>query len=182
MRCIPNMVIMAPSDENECRQMLYTGHTHKGPSAVRYPRGTGCGATVEKAMTAFPLGKGVVRREGEKIAILNFGTTLPYALEAAEALNATVADMRFVKPLDESLISQLAASHDVLVTVEENAIAGGAGSGVIEYLMKSRQVKPVLQIGLPDKFIHQGSQQELHAELELDGKGIEAQIRRYLQA
>lgn len=182
MRCIPNMVIMAPSDENECRQMLYTGHTHKGPSAVRYPRGTGCGATVEKTMTALPMGKGVVRREGEKIAILNFGTTLPYALEAAEALNATVADMRFVKPLDEDLISQLAASHDVLVTVEENAIAGGAGSGVIEYLMKSRQIKPVLQIGLPDKFIHQGSQQELHAELELDGKGIEAQIRRYLQA
>ncbi|MBV7299109.1 1-deoxy-D-xylulose-5-phosphate synthase [Enterovibrio paralichthyis] len=182
MRCIPNMVIMAPSDENECRQMLYTGHTYKGPSAVRYPRGTGCGATVEKTMTALPMGKGVVRREGEKIAILNFGTTLPYAMEAAEALNATVADMRFVKPLDESLISQLAASHDVLVTVEENAIAGGAGSGVIEYLMKSRQIKPVLQIGLPDKFIHQGSQQELHAELELDGKGIEAQIRRYLQA
>lgn len=180
MRCIPNMVIMAPSDENECRQMLYTGHLHQGPSAVRYPRGTGCGATVEKAMTALPIGKGVVRRQGEKIAILNFGTMMPYALQAAENLNATVADMRFVKPLDEALIDELVASHDVLVTVEENAISGGAGSGVIEYLMKSRQIKPVLQIGLPDKFIHQGTQQELHEELEIDGKGIEAQIRCYL--
>ncbi|EOD80794.1 1-deoxy-D-xylulose 5-phosphate synthase [Grimontia indica] len=180
MRCIPNMVIMAPSDENECRQMLYTGHLHQGPSAVRYPRGTGCGATVEKAMTALPIGKGVVRRQGEKIAILNFGTMMPYALQAAENMNATVADMRFVKPLDEALIDELVASHDVLVTVEENAISGGAGSGVIEYLMKSRQIKPVLQIGLPDKFIHQGTQQELHEELEIDGKGIEAQIRRYL--
>ncbi|AMG31213.1 1-deoxy-D-xylulose-5-phosphate synthase [Grimontia hollisae] len=180
MRCIPNMVIMAPSDENECRQMLYTGHLHQGPSAVRYPRGTGCGVTVEKTMTALPIGKGVLRRQGEKIAILNFGTMMPYAMEAAEKLNATVADMRFVKPLDEALIDELAATHDVLVTVEENAISGGAGSGVIEYLMKSRQIKPVLQIGLPDKFIHQGTQQELHAELEIDGKGIEAQIRRYL--
>lgn len=180
MRCIPNMVIMAPSDENECRQMLYTGHLHQGPSAVRYPRGTGCGATVEKTMTALPIGKGVLRRKGEKIAILNFGTMMPYAMEAAEKLNATVADMRFVKPLDEALIDELAATHDVLVTVEENAISGGAGSGVIEYLMKSRQIKPVLQIGLPDKFIHQGTQEELHAELEIDGKGIETQIRRYL--
>ncbi|NGN99612.1 1-deoxy-D-xylulose-5-phosphate synthase [Grimontia sp. S25] len=180
MRCIPNMVIMAPSDENECRQMLYTGHLHQGPSAVRYPRGTGCGATVEKTMTALPIGKGVVRRQGEKIAILNFGTMMPYVLQAAENLNATVADMRFVKPLDEALIDELVASHEVLVTVEENAISGGAGSGVIEYLMKSRQIKPVLQIGLPDKFIHQGTQQELHEELEIDGKGIEAQIRRYL--
>lgn len=180
MRCIPNMVIMAPSDENECRQMLYTGHLHQGPSAVRYPRGTGCGATVEKTMTALPIGKGILRRQGETIAILNFGTMMPYAMEAAEKLNATVADMRFVKPLDEALIDELAATHDVLVTVEENAISGGAGSGVIEYLMKSRQIKPVLQIGLPDKFIHQGTQQELHAELEIDGRGIEAQIRRYL--
>ncbi|CZF81634.1 1-deoxy-D-xylulose-5-phosphate synthase [Grimontia marina] len=180
MRCIPNMVIMAPSDENECRQMLYTGHTHQGPSAVRYPRGNGCGAKVEEVMTALSIGKGVIRRQGEKIAILNFGTMMPYALEAAENLNATVADMRFVKPLDEALIDELATSHDVLVTVEENAISGGAGSGVLEYLMKSRQIKPVLQIGLPDKFIHQGTQQELHEELEIDGKGIEAQIRRYL--
>ncbi|WP_407333164.1 1-deoxy-D-xylulose-5-phosphate synthase [Enterovibrio sp. 27052020O] len=181
MRCIPNMVIMAPSDENECRQMLYTGHKHQGPSAVRYPRGTGCGANVEAVMTELPIGQGVLRRQGEKVAILSFGTMLPAALEAAENLNATVADMRFVKPLDEAMIDELVSTHDVLVTVEENAIAGGAGSGVVEYLMKSRQIKPVLQIGLPDTFIHQGTQQELHAELELDGRGIEAQIRRYLE-
>ncbi|WP_394210906.1 1-deoxy-D-xylulose-5-phosphate synthase [Enterovibrio calviensis] len=180
MRCIPNMVIMAPSDENECRQMLYTGHKHNGPTAVRYPRGTGCGATVETSMTQLPIGKGVLRRQGEKVAILSFGTMLPAALEAAENLNATVADMRFVKPLDEAMIDDLVSTHDVLVTIEENAIAGGAGSGVVEYLMKSRQIKPVLQIGLPDTFIHQGTQQELHEELELDSKGIEAQILRYL--
>ncbi|MFD2179445.1 1-deoxy-D-xylulose-5-phosphate synthase [Veronia pacifica] len=180
MRCIPNMVVMTPSDENECRQMLYTGHKHQGPSAVRYPRGAGCGANIEPEMTELPIGKGVIRRQGEKVAILNFGTLMPGAMKAAEALNATVVDMRFVKPLDQQLISELAEAHDVLVTVEENAIAGGAGSGVVEYLMQTRQVKPVLQIGLPDKFIHQGTQQELHAELELDGEGIETQIRRYL--
>ncbi|MGB7997641.1 MAG: 1-deoxy-D-xylulose-5-phosphate synthase [Photobacterium halotolerans] len=180
LRCIPNMVIMTPSDENECRQMLYTGHQHQGPSAVRYPRGSGTGVTPDATMTALELGKGILRRQGEKVAILNFGTTLSYALEAAEALNASVADMRFVKPLDEALIRQLADDHDLLVTVEENAIAGGAGSGVIEFLMKDKRIKPVLQIGLPDQFIHQGTQAELHAELEIDGPGIEAQIRRYL--
>ncbi|ATF08626.1 1-deoxy-D-xylulose-5-phosphate synthase [Candidatus Enterovibrio altilux] len=180
MRCIPNMVIMAPSDENECRQMLYTGHKYQGPSAVRYPRGTGCGAEVQQKMITLIIGKGIIRRQGESIAILSFGTMLTYVLEAAKNINATVADMRFVKPLDEALIDELVATHDAIVTVEENAIAGGAGSGVIEYLMKSRQIKPVLQIGLPDKFIHQGTQQELHEELEIDSKGIEAQIRRYL--
>ncbi|ELR65212.1 1-deoxy-D-xylulose 5-phosphate synthase [Photobacterium marinum] len=180
MRCIPNMVIMTPSDENECRQMLYTGHTHKGPSAVRYPRGSGTGVTPEREMTALEIGKGIVRREGERIAILNFGTTLSYALEAAENLNATVADMRFVKPLDEALILELAAKHDVLVTVEENAIAGGAGSGVNEFLMKQKVLKPVLNIGLPDRFIEQGTQAELHAMLEIDGPGIEKQIREYM--
>ena len=180
MRCIPNMVIMAPSDENECRQMLYTGHMHQGPSAVRYPRGSGTGIAPEREMTALPIGKGIVRREGEKVAILNFGTMLSYALEAAENLNATVADMRFVKPLDEALILELAASHDVLVTVEENAIAGGAGSGVNEFLMKQKVLKPVLNIGLPDRFIEQGTQAELHAMLEIDGPGIEKQIRAYI--
>ncbi|WP_064605586.1 1-deoxy-D-xylulose-5-phosphate synthase [Photobacterium sp. J15] len=180
MRCIPNMVIMTPSDENECRQMLYTGHIHKGPSAVRYPRGSGTGVTPEREMTALEIGKGIVRREGERIAILNFGTTLSYALEAAENLNATVADMRFVKPLDKALILELAAKHDVLVTVEENAIAGGAGSGVNEFLMKQKVLKPVLNIGLPDRFIEQGTQAELHAMLEIDGPGIEKQIREYM--
>ncbi|HIF9112937.1 TPA: 1-deoxy-D-xylulose-5-phosphate synthase [Photobacterium damselae] len=180
MRCIPNMVIMAPSDENECRQMLYTGHKHQGPSAVRYPRGSGMGVDVQQEMTELEIGKGIVRRQGEKVAILNFGTMLEYALEAAENLNATVADMRFVKPLDEALILELAATHDVLVTVEENAIAGGAGAGVIEFLMQQKQIKPVLNIGLPDRFIEQGTQAELHQMLEIDGPGIEKQIREYL--
>lgn len=181
MRCIPNMVIMTPSDENECRQMLYTGHKHQGPSAVRYPRGSGMGVDVQQEMTELEIGKGIVRRQGEKVAILNFGTMLEYALEAAENLNATVADMRFVKPLDEALILELAATHDVLVTVEENAIAGGAGAGVIEFLMQQKQIKPVLNIGLPDRFIEQGTQAELHQMLEIDGPGIEKQIREYLE-
>ncbi|BAX52178.1 1-deoxy-D-xylulose-5-phosphate synthase [Photobacterium damselae subsp. piscicida] len=180
MRCIPNMVIMTPSDENECRQMLYTGHKHQGPSAVRYPRGSGIGVDVQQEMTELEIGKGIVRRQGEKVAILNFGTMLEYALEAAENLNATVADMRFVKPLDEALILELAETHDVLVTVEENAIAGGAGAGVIEFLMQQKQIKPVLNIGLPDRFIEQGTQAELHQMLEIDGPGIEKQIREYL--
>ncbi|SMY31610.1 1-deoxy-D-xylulose-5-phosphate synthase [Photobacterium andalusiense] len=180
MRCIPNMVIMAPSDENECRQMLYTGHQHQGPTAVRYPRGCGLGTEVETTMTALEIGKGIVRRQGEKVAILNFGAMLGYSLDAAENLNATVADMRFVKPLDEALILELAANHDVLVTVEENAIAGGAGSGVIEFLMQQKCIKPVLTIGLPDRFIEQGTQAELHHMLEIDGPGIEKQIVEYL--
>lgn len=180
MRCIPNMLIMTPSDENECRQMLYTGYQHSGPSAVRYPRGTGTGANIESKMSALPLGKGLIKRRGKRIAILCFGTFLSNALKAADTLDATVADMRFVKPLDETLIDEIAASHDLLVTLEENAIAGGAGSGVIEYLMKSKQIKPVLQLGLPDEFISQGTQNELHAELGLDADGIKAQILAYL--
>ncbi|GAA5646394.1 1-deoxy-D-xylulose-5-phosphate synthase [Vibrio proteolyticus] len=180
MRCIPNMVIMAPSDENECRQMLYTGHQHQGPSAVRYPRGSGIGADINPEFTALEIGKGRIVRQGEKVAILNFGALMPNALQAAEALNATVADMRFVKPLDEALIRQLAADHDVLVTLEENAIAGGAGASVLEFLMQEKRLKPVLNLGLPDKFIAQGTQEELHAELGLDAAGIEQAIQTYL--
>ncbi|EGR0712519.1 1-deoxy-D-xylulose-5-phosphate synthase [Vibrio alginolyticus] len=180
MRCIPNMVIMAPSDENECRQMLYTGHKHSGPSAVRYPRGSGMGVEIETEFTALEIGKGRMVRQGEKVAILNFGTFLGNALEAAEYLNATVADMRFVKPLDEALIRQLAADHDVLVTLEENVIAGGAGAGVVEFMMKDKIIKPVLNLGLPDEFIHQGTQDELHEELGLDAKGVEKSILDYL--
>ncbi len=187
MRCIPNLVIMAPSDENECRQMLYTGHKHQGPSAVRYPRGTGTGIAIEQEMTELEIGKGQVVRKSTvcsdkaKIAILSFGTMLRSALLAAESLDATVADMRFVKPLDEELITDLAANHDVIVTVEENAIAGGAGAGVLEYLMKQKQIKPVLNIGLPDKFIAQGTQEEVLSELKMDAAGIEAQIREYME-
>ena len=180
MRCIPTMVIMTPSDENECRQMLYTGyHYNEGPSAVRYPRGTGTGAPL-KPLSALPIGKGVVRREGEKLAILNFGTLLPEAAQVAEALNATLVDMRFVKPLDEQLVLELAASHDALVTLEENAIMGGAGSGVNELLMAKRRAIPVLNIGLPDSFISQGSQEEVRVDLGLDAAGIQQKIEVWL--
>ncbi len=181
MRCIPNMVIMAPSDENECRQMLYTGHKHTGPSAVRYPRGSGIGTEIEQDFTALEIGKGRVVRKGEKVAILSFGTFLGNALEAAEKLNATVADMRFVKPLDEALIKQLVDEHDVIVTLEENAIAGGAGAGVIELMMQEKLIKPVLNLGLPDQFIAQGTQDELHQALGLDAKGIEQSIQNYIE-
>ncbi|PXA70227.1 1-deoxy-D-xylulose-5-phosphate synthase [Vibrio sp. 11986-1-5] len=180
LRCIPNLLIMAPADENECRQMLYTGHQHQGPSAVRYPRGTGMGVQIETDFTPLTIGKGRLIRQGEKVAILSFGTLLPNALQAAETLNATVADMRFVKPLDEALITELANSHDVLVTLEENVIAGGAGAAVVEYLMAKKLLKPTLNLGLPDQFIAQGTQEEMHAELGLDGLGIETAIRDYL--
>ncbi|MDE1238015.1 1-deoxy-D-xylulose-5-phosphate synthase [Vibrio aestuarianus] len=186
MRCIPNMVIMAPADENECRQMLYTGHQHSGPSAVRYPRGNGMGVEIQTEFSALEIGRGRILRQrdenivGTKIAILSFGTFLANALQAAEQLNATVADMRFVKPLDEELIRQLATDHDVLVTIEENAIAGGAGTGVLEFMMKEKLLKPVLNLGLPDEFIAQGSQEELHQELGLDAKGIIASIQEYV--
>jgi 1-deoxy-D-xylulose-5-phosphate synthase len=182
MRCIPNMVIMAPSDENECRQMLYTGHKHSGPSAVRYPRGSATGAAIQKTMTALEIGKGRVVRQSEQesVAILSFGTLLSNALDAADTLDATVADMRFVKPLDEALIRELAESHDVLVTLEENVTAGGAGSGVVEFMMQNKLLKPVLNLGLPDNFVPQGTQDEILAELGLDAKGIEKAIRKYL--
>ena len=180
LRCIPNMVIMTPSDEDECRQMLYTGYHHAdGPSAVRYPRGTGTGAPLQP-LAALPLGKGVVKRQGEGLAILNFGTLLPEAAAAAEALNATLVDMRFVKPLDASLVLELAASHDNLVTLEEGAIMGGAGSGVNELLMAKRKTVPVLNIGLPDEFIPQGTQDEIRADYRLDARGIQQQIAEWL--
>jgi 1-deoxy-D-xylulose-5-phosphate synthase len=181
LRCIPNLVIMTPSDENECRQMLHTGHQYQaGPTAVRYPRGSGTGAALEP-LASLPIGKGVVRRNGEKIAILNFGTLMPDALTAAEQLNATVADMRFVKPLDEALILELAATHNALVTLEENAIIGGAGSGVNELLMSKRKMVPVLNLGLPDRFIPQGTQEEALHEIQLDAQGIVNQIQSWLQ-
>ncbi|CNI48180.1 1-deoxy-D-xylulose-5-phosphate synthase [Yersinia frederiksenii] len=179
MRCIPNMVIMAPSDENECRQMLHTGYHHNGPAAVRYPRGNGTGAVLEP-LEILPIGKGVVRREGEKVAILCFGTLLAQAQIVADNLNATLVDMRFVKPLDEELILNLAANHEVFVTVEENAIMGGAGSGVNELLMAKRQLVPVLNLGLPDHFVPQGEQDEMRAEFGLDAAGIQRQIDAWL--
>ncbi len=173
------MVIMTPSDENECRQMLYTGYhttTARAPCAIRaapaparrWSRSTCCRSA--KAWCA----------AREKIAILNFGTLLPEAAQAAEALNATLVDMRFVKPLDEQLVLELAASHETLVTLEENAIMGGAGSGVNELLMAKRRPVPVLNLGLPDSFVSQGSQEELRADLGLDAAGIQRQIETWL--
>ncbi|HHR5858760.1 TPA: 1-deoxy-D-xylulose-5-phosphate synthase [Providencia alcalifaciens] len=180
LRCIPTMVIMTPSDENECRQMLHTGyHYQEGPTAVRYPRGAGTGAEL-MPLAPLEIGKGIVRRQGEKVAILSFGTLLSNALEAAEQINATVVDMRFVKPLDEALILEMANSHDMLVTLEENTIMGGAGSGVNEFLMKEKKVLPVLNLGLPDFFIPQGTQDELLADLGLDAIGIVNAINAYL--
>jgi 1-deoxy-D-xylulose-5-phosphate synthase len=180
LRCVPDMVIMTPSDENECRQMLYTGyHYQDGPSAVRYPRGTGVGTPLAP-LQSLPLGKAVVKRQGEKLAILNFGTLLPEAAATAEALNATLVDMRFVKPLDEALIAELAATHDSLITLEEGAIKGGAGSGVNEFIMAKRLAVPVLNIGLPDEFIPQGTQDEVRHDYLLDAEGIQQQIARWL--
>mgnify|MGYP001264867325 FL=1 len=180
LRCVPDMVIMTPSDENECRQMLYTGyHYQDGPSAVRYPRGTGVGTPLTP-LQSLPLGKAVVKRQGEKLAILNFGTLLPEAAATAEALNATLVDMRFVKPLDEALIAELAATHDSLITLEEGAIKGGAGSGVNEFVMAKRLAVPVLNIGLPDEFIPQGTQDEVRHDYLLDAEGIQQQIARWL--
>lgn len=180
LRCVPDMVIMTPSDEDECRQMLYTGyHYQDGPAAVRYPRGTGTGAALTP-LQSLPLGKGVVKRQGEKLAILNFGTLLPEASQVAEALNATLVDMRFVKPLDTALITELAARHDSLITLEEGAIKGGAGSGVNEYVMAKRLGVPVLNIGLPDEFIPPGTQEEMRHVYQLDVDGIQQQISRWL--
>ncbi len=181
LRCIPNMLVMAPSDENETRQMLYTGFVHNGPAAVRYPRGTGPNVHIETVMTALPIGKGVIRHEGKQIAILNFGTLLANALSVAEKLGATVADMRFVKPLDEELVRELAERHTLLVTLEENAIEGGAGSAVLEYLSASQINVPVLQLGLPDAYIEHGTHTQQLAQCGLDAAGIETSIVRRLQ-
>ncbi len=181
LRCIPNMLLMAPSDENETRQLLYTGYMHTGPAAVRYPRGTGPGATIQKTMSAVPIGKGVVVREGGGAAILNFGTLLDSAITVADQLNSTVADMRFIKPIDKELIRSLAETHDLLVTLEENSIAGGAGSGVIEFLAAEGIVMPVLQLGLPDKLIDHGTHAEQLVSIDLDTASIQSAIAKRLK-
>jgi 1-deoxy-D-xylulose-5-phosphate synthase len=183
LRCIPNMTVMAPADENECRQMLFTAFQQNGPSAVRYPRGTGPGVAIEQRMTALPIGKGEVRREsgapaGRRIAVLAFGSMVSPALAAAEALDMTVANMRFVKPLDAELVLRLAATHDALVTVEENAVEGGAGSACLETLAADGVGRPLLQIGLPDHFVDHGDPAALLHECGLDAEGIVAAIRR----
>lgn len=179
LRCIPNMVIMAPADENECRQMLYTGFLHEGPCAVRYPRGAGQGVMPETAMTALAIGSAEIRRQGSKIAILAFGSMLHPALQAGEMLNATVVNMRFVKPLDTVMLDRLISQHDYLITVEENAVMGGAGSAVNEYLAAHHQRCPILNLGLPDCFIEQGLPQELLTDCGLDASGIIGSIEKF---
>jgi 1-deoxy-D-xylulose-5-phosphate synthase len=176
LRCLPNMVVMAPADENECRQMLYTGFCLERPTAVRYPRGSGPGVAPQREMTALPLGSGELRRRGERVAILSFGSLLQPCLAAADKINATVANMRFVKPLDADLILELATTHDLLVTVEENTILGGAGSAVLELIEAKGIVKRVLQLGLPDRFIEHGDPARLLRDCGLDAEGIRASI------
>jgi 1-deoxy-D-xylulose-5-phosphate synthase len=180
LRCLPNMTVMTPADENECRQMLYTAFQMNTPAAVRYPRGTGPGVEIKKEMQALPLGKGEIRRSGRKIAILAFGSMVRPGLDAAEELDATVANMRYVKPLDEELVAQLAAQHELLVTIEENVIMGGAGSAVLEALQRKGLQAPVLQIGLPDTFIDQGDPALQLAAAGLNKDGILKSIRARL--
>ncbi|HPU53972.1 MAG TPA: 1-deoxy-D-xylulose-5-phosphate synthase [Burkholderiaceae bacterium] len=177
LRCIPNMVILAPSDENECRQMLYTAFQHDGPSAVRYPRGAGTGAAVVREFTAIPMGRAERRREGRRIALLAFGTMLAPALAAGEALGATVVNMRWVKPIDEAMLKELAATHDALVTVEEHVVAGGAGSAVAESLAALGLSMPLLHLGLPDHFVDHGEQAQLLRLEALDAAGVERRVR-----
>jgi len=175
LRTVPNLVVMAPGDENECRQMLYTGYQLNGPAAVRYPRGVGIGKEIDKEMRALPVGRGEIRRQGRKIAVLAFGSMLKPALEAGERLDATVANMRFVKPIDAELVGRLAATHDLIVTVEEHQIMGGAGSAVLEVLAKSNT--KALLLGLPDRFIDHGDSAKLLSTVGLDAEGIEKSIR-----
>jgi 1-deoxy-D-xylulose-5-phosphate synthase len=180
LRCIPGMLVMTPSDENELRKMLTTGHLFKGPAAVRYPRGNGPDAVIENSLEPLEIGKGVVRRQGSKVAMLVFGVQLNEALIVAEKLDATVVDMRFVKPLDEALVREMASSHDLLVTIEENAIMGGAGAAVSEFLARENILKSVLHLGLPDAYVEHAKPAQMLAECGLDAAGIEASITQRL--
>ena len=178
LRCVPNMVVMAPADENECRQMLSTGFRHTGPAAVRYPRGTGPGVAVDASLDTLPIGKAQLRRSGAGIALLAFGALVPAAEQVGEALGLTVVNMRFVRPLDRALVLELAQSHEGLVTLEDNVIAGGAGSGVAELLADAGITMPILHLGLPDSFQHHASREQLLEEAGLDAAGIRAAILR----
>ncbi len=179
LRCVPNLLIAAPSDEDECRRLLSTAFLHDGPSAVRYPRGTGPGAVIDPGLEPLPVGRGVPRREGRDIAILAFGSMLAPALAAADKLDASVADMRFVKPLDRDLLRRLAETHSHLVTVEENVVMGGAGAAVAEALAEMGVVRPILHLGLPDRFVEHGDPAELLRRCGLDAAGMEAAIRAF---
>ena len=180
LRCIPGVLVMTPSDENELRKMLTTGHLFKGPAAVRYPRGNGPGAVIESSLEPLEIGKGVVRRQGSKVAMLVFGVQLSEALIVAAKLDATVVDMRFVKPLDEPLVREMAGSHDLLVTIEENAVMGGAGAAVSEFLARENILKSVLHLGLPDVYVEHAKPAQMLAECGLDAAGIEASISQRL--
>lgn len=181
LRCIPGMLVMTPSDENELRLLLTTGHQFNGPAAVRYPRGSGPNAAIDPALNAVEIGKAVVRRQGRGTALLVFGVQLAEALRVGETLDASVVDMRFVKPLDEALLRELAASHDLLVTLEENSVMGGAGSAVSEFLAAENIVMPLLHLGLPDYYVEHAKPAQMLAECGLDEAGIEAAVRRRLQ-
>ena len=176
LRTVPNLTVMAPADENECRQMLFTGFQLNGPAAVRYPRGAGPGVVPQKDFSSIPIGKAQIRREGKKIAILAFGSMLKPSLEAGELLDATVVNMRFVKPLDAGLVEQMAATHGLIVTVEEHQVMGGAGSAVLEVLSKTNT--KALLLGLPDRFIDHGDAAKLLASVGLDAEGIEKSVRK----
>ncbi|NML26585.1 1-deoxy-D-xylulose-5-phosphate synthase [Zoogloea dura] len=174
--CVPNLTIFCPADENECRQMLYTAYQHNGPTAVRYPRGSGLGVTPQAAMAALPIGKGEVRREGRKTALLAFGSMLGTALQVGEQIDATVANMRFAKPIDRDLILDLAGRHELLVTLEENSVIGGVGTEVARVLHEAGKTTRVLQLGLPDRFIDHGDQAQLLAEVGLDAASVAQRI------
>jgi len=176
LRCIPNMLVMAPADENECRQMLTTGFRHEGPAAVRYPRGTGPGVAIERELTELPIGKAQVRRRGHGLALLAFGSVVAPCEKVGAELDASVVNMRFVKPLDEALILEMVRTHAAIVTIEENAIAGGAGSGVAELLAAHGVEIPVLHLGLADVFLEHGSREELLREAGLDAAGLRTAI------
>jgi len=177
LRCLPNMVIMAPADENECRMMLSTGFAYDGPAAIRYPRGTGPGVALRKELETLPLGKAELRRRGRRLALLSFGAMLAPAVEIAAELDATLVNMRFVKPLDEAMILELAKTHEAFVTLEDNAIAGGAGSGVAECLAAHGVTLPILHLGLPDVYLEHGSREEVLTMAGLDLPGIRNAIR-----
>ncbi|OUR73680.1 1-deoxy-D-xylulose-5-phosphate synthase [Methylophaga sp. 41_12_T18] len=182
LRCIPNMVVMAPADENECRQMLTTGYKHNGPSAVRYPRGSGIGTEVKPELTSLVIGKAEIKQQGEKVAILAFGSMVYAAVDAAKMLNATVVNMRFVKPLDTAVIDKIVQNHQLIITIEENAVSGGAGSGINEYLHTIANNIQVINLGLPDKFIDHGNHQQMLSDCGLDAQGIINTVNNHFQA
>ncbi|SCN46412.1 1-deoxy-D-xylulose 5-phosphate synthase [methanotrophic endosymbiont of Bathymodiolus azoricus (Menez Gwen)] len=179
LRCIPNMLIMAPADENECRQMLSTGYQYEGPASVRYPRGKGPGTVVNTDLDTLEIGKAEIRHQGGRIAILAWGSMVTPGLEAGKQLGATVINMRFIKPIDKDIILAMAKTHDVLVTIEENALAGGTGSAVNEFLQAQRILMPVLNIALPDAYVEQGTREELLTECGLDTQGIATSIETF---